>query len=173
MEYNTRIRQINAENVLRRTKIVMKKSEFITAVAKESGITRVEAEKVVNTALSIISSTLKSGDKVTLTGFGTFEVRQRAARVGMNIRTKQRMEIPPSKRPVFSAGAVLRESVVGKKKVKAGSNGKGGKAKPAAKASTIAVTMKNFLCITKLLLQSERQHGAAISVNPECRAWKL
>src|SRR5258708_1576065 len=127
----------------------MKKSEFITAVAKESGITRVEAEKVVNTALSIISSTLKSGDKVTLTGFGTFEVRQRAARVGMNIRTKQRMEIPPSKRPVFSAGAVLRESVVGKKKVKAGSNGKGGKAKPAAKAPAAKAPVKAAVSASK------------------------
>ena len=149
MEYNTRIRQTNAENVLRRTKIVMKKSEFIAAVAKQSGITRVEADKVVNAALSIISSTLKSGDKVTLTGFGTFEVRQRAARVGMNIRTKQRMEIPPSKRPVFSAGAVLRESVVGKKKVKAGSNGKGSKAKPAAKAPAKAAPAKAAVVASK------------------------
>jgi DNA-binding protein HU-beta len=109
----------------------MKKSEFIAAVAKEAGITRVEADKVVNTALSIITNSLKAGDKVTLTGFGTFEVRQRAARVGMNIRTKQRMEIPPSQRPVFSAGAVLRESVVSKP----AASGKGKAAKAGAAKS--------------------------------------
>src|SRR5260370_19802783 len=74
----------------------MKKSDFIAAVAKEAGITRVEADKVVNAALSIISHTLKSGEKVTLTGFGTFEVRERAARAGMNIRTKEKIRIPAS-----------------------------------------------------------------------------
>ncbi len=111
----------------------MKKSDFIAAVAKEAGITRVEADKVVNTALSIISHTLKSGEKVTLTGFGTFEVRERAARAGMNIRTKEKIRIPASKRPVFSAGAVLRGSISGKKAVS--KNGKGAKAKsmPAKK----------------------------------------
>ncbi len=114
----------------------MKKSEFIAAVAKEAGITRVEADKVVNAALSVISSTLKGGDKVTLTGFGTFEVRERAARAGMNIRTKEKIRIPASKRPVFSAGAVLRSSISGKKaaskgKAAASKNGKG--AKPAKK----------------------------------------
>jgi DNA-binding protein HU-beta len=114
----------------------MKKSEFIAAVAKEAGITRVEADKVVNVALSVISSTLKGGDKVTLTGFGTFEVRQRAARAGMNIRTKEKIRIPASKRPVFSAGAVLRGSISGKKaaskaKAPAGKNSKA--AKPGKK----------------------------------------
>lgn len=109
----------------------MKKSEFVAAVAKEAGITRVQADKVVNAALSVISHTLKDGDKVTLTGFGTFEVRERAARAGMNIRTKEKIRIPASKRPVFSPGAVLRNSISGKggaKKV-AAKNGKGGKKK--------------------------------------------
>jgi DNA-binding protein HU-beta len=93
----------------------MKKSEFIAAVAKEAGITKVEADKVVNAALSVVSKTLKGGDKVTLTGFGTFEVRERAARAGMNIRTGEKIRIPASKRPVFSAGAVLRSAISGKK----------------------------------------------------------
>jgi DNA-binding protein HU-beta len=110
----------------------MKKSEFVAAVAKEAGITRVQADKVVNAALSVISQSLKSGDKVTLTGFGTFEVRERAARAGMNIRTKEKIRIPASKRPVFSPGAVLRNSISGKAaaaKKAAAKNGKGGKKK--------------------------------------------
>ncbi len=93
----------------------MKKSEFIAQVAKAAGVTRGEADKVINTALSVITSSLKAGDKVTLTGFGTFEVRQRGARSGMNIRTREKIRIPASKRPVFSAGAVLKGSVSGKK----------------------------------------------------------
>src|SRR5258708_38304577 len=116
----------------------MKKSDFIAAVAKEAGITRVEADKVVNTALSIISHTLKSGEKVTLTGFGTFEVRERAARAGMNIRTKEKIRIPASKRPVFSAGAVLRGSISGKKAMS--KNGKGAKTK--AKSAPMAMKKK-------------------------------
>src|SRR5258708_19586809 len=105
----------------------MKKSDFIAAVAKEAGITRVEADKVVNTALSIISHTLKSGEKVTLTGFGTFEVRERAARAGMNIRTKEKIRIPASKRPCSTAAPSLRGSITAKKPVS--KNGKAPKAK--------------------------------------------
>ncbi len=93
----------------------MKKSDFIVAVAKEAGITRVEA-------------------KVTLTGFGTFEVRNRAARAGMNIRTKEKIRIPASKRPVFSAGAVLKGVISGKKAASRKSptkSSKNGKAKAA------------------------------------------
>lgn len=93
----------------------MKKSDFIAAVAKEAGVTRVEADKVVNAVLNVVTKTLKGGEKVTLTGFGTFEVRERAARSGMNIRTKEKIKIPASKRPVFSAGAVLKATISGKK----------------------------------------------------------
>jgi DNA-binding protein HU-beta len=109
----------------------MKKSEFIGQVAKEAGVTRGEADKVINTALSIITSTLKSGDKVTLTGFGTFEVRERGARAGMNIRTREKIRIPASKRPVFSAGAVLKGQITGKRKVAKKPAAK----KPAGKAA--------------------------------------
>jgi DNA-binding protein HU-beta len=108
----------------------MKKSEFIAAVAKEAGITKVEADKVVNAALGVVSKALKSGDKVTLTGFGTFEVRERAARAGMNIRTGEKIRIPASKRPVFSAGAVLRSAISPKKTAAK----KTAAAKPAAAA---------------------------------------
>ncbi|HLY27733.1 MAG TPA: HU family DNA-binding protein [Aggregatilineales bacterium] len=102
----------------------MKKSEFIAAVAKESGTSRVEADKVINAALDVITKSLKGGDKVTLTGFGTFEVRNRAARVGMNIRTRQKIKIPASKRPVFSAGAVLKGTISGKRAAAAKSKAK-------------------------------------------------
>ena len=112
----------------------MKKSEFIAAVAKEAGITRVEADKVINKALDVIQGALKNGDRVTLTGFGTFEVRQRAERAGMNIRTGEKIRIPASQRPVFSAGAVLRSAISGKKAVPA-APGKNGK-KTAAKGNT-------------------------------------
>jgi DNA-binding protein HU-beta len=101
----------------------MKKSEFIAAVAKEAGVPRTEADKVINASLNVITKSLKGGDKVTLTGFGTFEVRQRAARTGMNIRTRQKIKIPASKRPVFSAGAVLKGTISGKR-ASASKNGK-------------------------------------------------
>jgi DNA-binding protein HU-beta len=111
----------------------MKKSEFVAQVAKQAGVTRVEADKVINAALSVITSTLKGGDKVTLTGFGTFEVRKRGERAGMNIRTREKIRIPASKRPVFSAGAVLKGTISGKKPAKKAaskdakkSNGKAG-----------------------------------------------
>jgi DNA-binding protein HU-beta len=111
----------------------MKKSEFVAQVAQDAGVTQVNAEKVVNAALDLIMKTLKSGDKVTLTGFGTFEVRQRAARMGMNIRTRQKIKIPASKRPAFSAGAVLRASITGKTAAKKKVAPKKPAAKPARK----------------------------------------
>jgi DNA-binding protein HU-beta len=115
----------------------MKKSDFITAVAKEAAITKVEAEKVVNAALKVIRDTLGKGDKVALTGFGTFEVRERAARAGMNIRTGERIRIPASKRPVFSAGSTLKSAVTGSK-VAAKGRSKMAKAKVAAAKSNSA-----------------------------------
>lgn len=118
----------------------MKKSEFIAAVAKESGVTRVEADKVINKALEVIQNALKSGDRVTLTGFGTFEVRERAERAGMNIRTKEKIRIPASKRPVFSAGAVLRSSIGGKQAVPGASEGKGDGKKAAGKGGKASAT---------------------------------
>ena len=110
----------------------MKKSEFVVQVAKEAGVTRGEADKVVNAALSVITSTLKGGDKVTLTGFGTFEVRKRGERAGMNIRTREKIRIPASKRPVFSAGAVLKGQITGKRKLAKKPAARKPAAKPAA-----------------------------------------
>lgn len=89
----------------------MKKSDFVAAIASKTGLSRVKADEVVNTVIAVITETLQSGDKVTLTGFGTFEVRERAERKGRDIRSKTEITIPASKRPVFSAGAVLKESI--------------------------------------------------------------
>ncbi len=94
----------------------MKKSDFVVEVAKRAGIPRTKADEVVNHVLDIVSDTLKQGEKLTLTGFGTFEVRARAARPGINIRTKEKITIPASKRPVFNAGAVLKAAVSDHKK---------------------------------------------------------
>ena len=89
----------------------MKKSDFIVEVAKKSGLSQVKAGEVVNTMLDVITEALKSGDKVTLTGFGTFEVRERAARVVTDIRTREKRQTPASKHPAFSSGAVLKAAV--------------------------------------------------------------
>ena len=92
----------------------MQKTELIAHVAKEAGVSQVEAGKVVNSVLKVITETLKAGEKVTLTGFGTFEVRATAARTGTNPRTKQKIQIQAGKRATFSAGTELRTAVTGK-----------------------------------------------------------
>ncbi|MHB8625405.1 MAG: HU family DNA-binding protein [Aggregatilineales bacterium] len=89
----------------------MKKSDFVAAVATKTGMSRAKADEAVNAILDLITETMKKGEKLTLTGFGSFEVRHRAARPGRDIRTKQKITIPASKRPVFSAGAVLKSAV--------------------------------------------------------------
>jgi DNA-binding protein HU-beta len=96
----------------------MQKSELIAKVAKDSNVSQAQAASVINKALDAIVGALKSGDKVTLTGFGTFEVRKTAARTGTNPRTKQKIQIAAGKRATFSAGTLLREAVSGKKKAK-------------------------------------------------------
>ncbi len=91
----------------------MNKTEFVAALADKLKVPRTEAAKYVEVMLETITETLKAGDKLTLTGFGTFEVRQRAAREGRNIRTGEKIHIAASKLPAFSAGAVLKETVGG------------------------------------------------------------
>lgn len=89
----------------------MKKTEFIEAVAEKADLSKAEANRNVNAVLDVITETLAKGDSVVLTGFGTFKVRQTKARNGVNPRTKEKIRIPASKRPSFSAGAVLKKSV--------------------------------------------------------------
>jgi DNA-binding protein HU-beta len=104
----------------------MRKNEWIVEVAKEAKISQVEAGKILNTALKVIEDTLASGDKLTLTGFGTFEVRKSAARTGTHPRTGAKIKISARQRPAFTAGTVLRGAISPKSGARA-------KAKPAAK----------------------------------------
>ena len=94
----------------------MQKSELIAAVAKKSNVSQAQAATVVNNVLEAVVDALKAGDKVTLTGFGTFEVRKTAARTGTNPRTKQKIQIAAGQRATSSAGTLLREAVSTKKK---------------------------------------------------------
>ena len=87
----------------------MNKAELITAVAQKSGLTRKDADKVVASVLESITETLASGEKVSIVGFGTFEVKERAARTGRNPSTGETIEIPASKTPSFKTGKGLRD----------------------------------------------------------------
>ncbi|HHT45460.1 MAG TPA: HU family DNA-binding protein [Fastidiosipila sp.] len=89
----------------------MNKTDLIDAVSKETELSKKDTEKAINSVLSTISETLASGEKVVLVGFGTFEVRHRAARKGRNPSTKKEIKIPASKAPVFKAGKNLKEMV--------------------------------------------------------------
>ena len=89
----------------------MQKTEFIEHVAKEANVTRSEADKIVRASLKVIENALKSGEKVTLTGFGSFEVRERGEREVTSIRTKQKVTVPASRLPGFSAGSELKAAV--------------------------------------------------------------
>ncbi len=89
----------------------MNKSELIAGVAEQANLTKKDAEKAVNATLAVIQNTLETGEKVQIIGFGTFEVKERAARKGRNPSTKEEIEIPASKRPVFKAGKALKSAV--------------------------------------------------------------
>ena len=89
----------------------MTKVELIAAVATEAGLSKKDAEKAVNTMLAPITEELKKGEKVSLVGFGTFEVRERPERQGRNPQTKEPMTIAASKLPAFKAGKALKDAV--------------------------------------------------------------
>ncbi|HID82442.1 MAG TPA: HU family DNA-binding protein [Chromatiales bacterium] len=89
----------------------MNKSEFIDAVAAESGLTKADAGKALDGVISAITNALKKGDTVTLVGFGTFEKRHRKARVGRNPRTGEALQIKASNVPSFKAGKALKDAV--------------------------------------------------------------
>ena len=92
----------------------MNKSELVEAIAKKTGATKKSTEACVNAFVEAVTGALKKGDKVQLVGFGTFEVRKRAARKGRNPQTQQEIKIPASKAPAFKAGKALKD-VVNKK----------------------------------------------------------
>jgi len=89
----------------------MTKAELISAVAEKSGLTKKDSDKAVTAVIDSITEALVEGEKVSLVGFGTFEVKDRAARKGINPRTKEPMPIPASKLPAFKAGKALKEAV--------------------------------------------------------------
>lgn len=89
----------------------MKKAEFVAKIAEKSGLTRKQAEMAVAAFTQTVAEALKEGDKVQLTGFGTFEVKERPARSGRNPATGETIEIAASKAPVFKAGKGLKEEI--------------------------------------------------------------
>ena len=89
----------------------MNKTELVNAIAKNEGIEKKCAEKAVNAVFAAVADALAAGEKVQLVGFGTFETKERAARIGRNPATKESIEIPASKHPAFTAGKALKESV--------------------------------------------------------------
>lgn len=89
----------------------MTKAELISKVADVAGMTKVDAGKAVDAVVDVVMTALKKGEKVTWTGFGTFEVRSRAARMGRNPQTGAPLHIPASKTPAFKAGKGLKDTV--------------------------------------------------------------
>lgn len=89
----------------------MKKTELIAAVAEQTGLSKKDAEKALNAAIDTIIKAVAEGDKIQLTGFGTFEQRQRNARTGVDPRTGNSIEIPASKVPAFKAGKAFKDIV--------------------------------------------------------------
>ncbi len=90
---------------------IITKSELITQVANQANLSKVDAEKVVAALLDAITITLKKGDDMRFTGFGTFSVQSAPARTGRNPRTGEEIQIKASKKPVFKAGKTLKDTV--------------------------------------------------------------
>ena len=89
----------------------MNKTELVAAVSEKSGISKKDAERVVSVTFDLITAELVKGEKVQISGFGAFEVKEREARVGRNPRTKEAIEIPASKAPAFKASKALKDTV--------------------------------------------------------------
>ncbi|WP_251448525.1 HU family DNA-binding protein [Vermiculatibacterium agrestimuris] len=89
----------------------MNKAELINAAAEKAGLSKKDTEAAVNATIEAIAACLASGDKVQLVGFGAFEVKSRAARIGRNPKTKETIQIPASKVPVFKPGKALKDAV--------------------------------------------------------------
>ena len=89
----------------------MNKAELISAVAEKAELSKKDTEAVISAMLDTIAASLKDGDKVQLVGFGSFEVKKRAERIGRNPKTKESIKIPASKVPVFKPGKALKDIV--------------------------------------------------------------
>ena len=89
----------------------MNKAELINATAEKAGLSKKDSESAVAAVVDVITESLVQGDKVQLVGFGSFEVKQRAARLGRNPKTKEEIKIPASKVPAFKPGKALKDAV--------------------------------------------------------------
>ena len=89
----------------------MNKTDLIGVVAEKAGLSKKDSEKAVNSVIDSIVEALKAGEKVTLVGFGAFEAKERAARIGRNPQTKQEIRIPATRIPVCKAGKALKDTI--------------------------------------------------------------
>ena len=89
----------------------MNKTELIASAAQSAGLTKKDTERVLNAAIDAITASLIAGEKVQLSGFGTFEVKAREARIGRNPHTKETIDIPATNVPVFKASKALKDVV--------------------------------------------------------------
>ena len=89
----------------------MNKTELVAAVAEKTGLTKKDAERVINATVDTITESLVKGDKVQVSGFGIFEVKTREARVGRDPRTKETIQIPATRLPQFKASKTLKDAV--------------------------------------------------------------
>ena len=89
----------------------MNKAELVKAISDKTGATKKSVEESLNAFVEVVTEALVKEDKVQLVGFGSFEVRKRAARKGRNPQTKEEIKIPASKAPVFKAGKALKDVV--------------------------------------------------------------
>ncbi len=89
----------------------MNKTELVAAIAEKAELSKKDAEKALNAFIESVEGALKASDKVQLVGFGTFEVKTRAARKGRNPQTKQEITIPASKAPAFKAGKAFKDAI--------------------------------------------------------------
>lgn len=89
----------------------MNKTELVAAIAAKAELSKKDAEKALNAVIESIEEALKANDKVQLVGFGTFEVKERAAREGRNPATGAAMKIPASKAPAFKAGKAFKDAI--------------------------------------------------------------
>ena len=89
----------------------MNKTELIAAAAEQTGMTKKDTEKALNAAFDVIAAALSKGEKVQVSGFGIFEVKEREARMGRNPRTGEAMEIAASRTPTFKASKTLKDAM--------------------------------------------------------------
>ncbi len=89
----------------------MNKTELVAAIAEKAGLSKKDADAALAAFIDTVETTLKKGDKISLVGFGSFEVKKRAARTGINPQTKETIKIAASKAPVFKAGKAFKDAI--------------------------------------------------------------